>query len=85
MTARLKIGLDLGSTTVKRFETEERARLGLPLGHTPQWHDPVPSTFTESQRPHTTLLLARLTTAQDLFLQAACATTRSDGSVRGCR
>jgi hypothetical protein len=52
MTARLMIGLDVGSTTVNRFETKERARL---------------------------------TIAKDLFLQAACATTSSDGSVRGCR
>jgi hypothetical protein len=32
-----------------------------------------------------TLLLDRLTIAQDLFLQATCATTRSDESVRGYR
>ncbi|MGQ0695561.1 MAG: 2-hydroxyglutaryl-CoA dehydratase [Nitrospiraceae bacterium] len=54
-----------------RFEVEERARLGLAAQQRPQWHDPVPSTFTDAQRPHTTLLLAGLTMAQDVFIQAA--------------
>ncbi|WP_455246042.1 hypothetical protein [Petrachloros mirabilis] len=54
-----------------RFEAEERVRLGLAALQRPQWRDPVPSTFTEAQRPHTTLLLAGLTVAQDIFIQAA--------------
>lgn len=54
-----------------RFEVEERARLGLAAHQRHQWHDPVPSTFTEAQRPHTTLLLNGFTVAQDVFIQSA--------------
>jgi len=53
-----------------RFEAEERTRLGLAAQQRSQWRDPVPSTFTASQRPHTTLLVSGLTMAHDLFIQA---------------
>jgi predicted nucleotide-binding protein (sugar kinase/HSP70/actin superfamily) len=53
-----------------QFEAEERQRLGLPTVTMRQWHDPVPSTFTASQRPHTTLLVSGLTMAHDLFIQS---------------
>ena len=35
------------------------------------WHDPAPREFTKSQRPHTTILIAGLTAAHDMFIQAA--------------
>ena len=53
-----------------RFEVEERARLGLAAHPKQQWHDRVPSTFTASQRSHTTLLVSGLTMAHDLFMQS---------------
>ncbi|HEY6529619.1 MAG TPA: hypothetical protein VIZ65_13075 [Cellvibrionaceae bacterium] len=37
----------------------------------PHWFDAVPSTFTASQRAHTTILHAGLTVAHDLFIQSA--------------
>ena len=55
---------------LSQFEAEERQRLGLPAATKRQWHDPVPSTFTASQRPHTTLLVSGLTMAHDLFIQS---------------
>jgi predicted nucleotide-binding protein (sugar kinase/HSP70/actin superfamily) len=54
-----------------KFEAEERKRLGLPSEPATQWSDPVPSTFTASQRAHTTILVCGLTMAHDLFIQAA--------------
>jgi len=54
---------------LKKFEEEERSRLGL--GAKDHWFDPVPSTFTASQRAHTTLLVSGLTMAHDYFIQAA--------------
>lgn len=56
---------------LKRFESEERARLGLPVENIRQWTDEVPRTFTREQREHTTILVSGLTMAHDLFIQAA--------------
>src|SRR5688572_7244292 len=54
-----------------RFETEERARLGLPTQQVKQWFDNVPREFTAKQRAHTTILVCGLTMAHDLFIQSA--------------
>jgi predicted nucleotide-binding protein (sugar kinase/HSP70/actin superfamily) len=56
---------------LERFEKAERARLGLSDAKKEHWHDPVPQTFTKSQREHTTLLVSGLTMAHDLFVQSA--------------
>lgn len=57
---------------LEQFEAEERKRLGLPAtdGNT-HWNDPVPNFFTAKQREHTTLWVAGLTMAHDLFVQAS--------------
>ena len=56
-----------------RFEAEERERLGLRDDGAPpeHWRDPVPTGFTKRERPHTTILVAGLTVAHDLFVEAA--------------
>ncbi len=54
-----------------RFESEERARLGLPTQEVKQWFDAVPREFTADQRAHTTILVCGLTMAHDLFIQSA--------------
>ncbi|HTL87389.1 MAG TPA: 2-hydroxyglutaryl-CoA dehydratase [Acidimicrobiia bacterium] len=56
---------------LKKFEIEERKRLGLPVENAKQWFDEVPRTFTRDQREHTTILVSGLTMAHDLFIQAA--------------
>ncbi len=56
---------------LRQFEIEERRRLGLPVEPAKQWFDEAPSTFTRSQREHTTVLVCGLTMAHDLFIQAA--------------
>ncbi len=56
---------------LRQFEIEERRRLGLPAEPSRQWFDAVPSTFTRSQREHTTILVCGLTMAHDLFIQSA--------------
>ncbi|HRC55416.1 MAG TPA: 2-hydroxyglutaryl-CoA dehydratase [Kofleriaceae bacterium] len=56
---------------LRRFEEEERRRLGLPVDSVKQWRDEVPRTFTREQRDHTTILVSGLTMAHDLFIQAA--------------
>src|SRR5688572_32160078 len=56
---------------LKKFEAEERARLGLPTQQVKQWFDAVPREFTASQRAHTTILVSGLTMAHDLFIQSA--------------
>jgi predicted nucleotide-binding protein (sugar kinase/HSP70/actin superfamily) len=56
---------------LRRFEAEERARLGLAEEAGPQWRDEVHSRFTADQRARTTLLVSGLTMAHDLFVQAA--------------
>src|SRR5689334_15188236 len=68
--------LDLNSieaieAELKKFEIEERKRLGLPVETAKQWFDEVPRTFTADQRAHTTILVSGLTMAHDLFIQAA--------------
>ncbi|GMV40126.1 MAG: hypothetical protein AMXMBFR64_18420 [Myxococcales bacterium] len=54
-----------------RFEAEERARLGIEEAPREQWVDANPQTFTKAQRAHTTILVAGLTMAHDLFVEAA--------------
>ncbi len=54
-----------------RFEAEERARLGLTDRR--QWFDGNPNTFRVDQRAHTTILVAGLTQAHDLFIRSAIA------------
>jgi len=54
---------------LKRFEEEERERLGL--NQKPeQWEDKVNREFYADQRAHTTILVSGLTMAHDLFVQA---------------
>jgi len=55
---------------LRKFEAEERRRLGLPVEETKHFTDPVPNTFTKEQRAHTTLLVCGLTMAHDLFIQS---------------
>jgi predicted nucleotide-binding protein (sugar kinase/HSP70/actin superfamily) len=56
---------------LKKFEDEERRRLGLPVDSVKQWNDANPQEFTREQREHTTLLVCGLTMAHDLFIQSA--------------
>jgi len=77
-TTNTKNGSDLDLTSIeaieaelKKFEIEERKRLGLPVENAKHWFDEVPRTFTRDQREHTTVLVSGLTMAHDLFVQAA--------------
>jgi len=65
------VSLEAIEEQLKKFEEEERRRLGLPVGTAKQWIDEVPSIFTREQREHTTLMVCGLTMAHDLFFQAA--------------
>jgi len=65
------LSLDTIEAELKKFEDEERRRLGLPVDSVKQWFDAVPRTFTREQREHTTILVSGLTMAHDLFVQAA--------------
>lgn len=65
------MSLDTIEAELKKFEDEERRRLGLPVDSVKQWFDAVPRTFTREQREHTTILVSGLTMAHDLFVQAA--------------
>jgi predicted nucleotide-binding protein (sugar kinase/HSP70/actin superfamily) len=60
---------------LRRFEAEERRRLGLPpdegAERPAQWRDRVDARFTAEERAHTTLLVCGLTMAHDLFCQSA--------------
>ncbi|MFT3700651.1 MAG: 2-hydroxyglutaryl-CoA dehydratase [Kofleriaceae bacterium] len=56
---------------LKKFEIEERKRLGLPTEAAKHWLDEVPRHFTADQRAHTTILVSGLTMAHDLFIQSA--------------
>ena len=56
---------------LKKFEIEERKRLGLPVEDAKHWFDAVPREFTRDQREHTTILVSGLTMAHDLFIQSA--------------
>jgi predicted nucleotide-binding protein (sugar kinase/HSP70/actin superfamily) len=71
-------GSDLDVTSIeaieaelKKFEIEERKRLGLPVEDAKHWFDAVPREFTRDQREHTTILVSGLTMAHDLFIQSA--------------
>ncbi|HEV8324140.1 MAG TPA: 2-hydroxyglutaryl-CoA dehydratase [Myxococcota bacterium] len=55
---------------LRRFEQEQRRALGLDE-ETEHWWDSNPSTFTASQRPHTTILVSGLTMAHDYFIEGA--------------
>jgi predicted nucleotide-binding protein (sugar kinase/HSP70/actin superfamily) len=61
--------LDL-EAELKKFEDEQRARLGLD-SEKKHWVDPNPRTFTAKQRAHTTLLIGGLTMAHDFLITAA--------------
>src|SRR5437868_1841895 len=65
------MSLDAIEAELKKFEIEERKRLGLPVENVKQWFDAVPREFTREQREHTTILISGLTMAHDLFVQAA--------------
>ncbi len=54
---------------LKRFEEEERKRLGLDQERS-QWEDKVNRAFFADQRAHTTILVSGLTMAHDFFVQA---------------
>jgi predicted nucleotide-binding protein (sugar kinase/HSP70/actin superfamily) len=63
--------LDAIEAELKKFEIEERKRLGLPIEDAKHWFDAVPREFTRDQREHTTILVSGLTMAHDLFIQSA--------------
>jgi predicted nucleotide-binding protein (sugar kinase/HSP70/actin superfamily) len=63
--------LDAIEAELKKFEIEERKRLGLPTEDAKHWFDAVPREFTADQRAHTTILVSGLTMAHDLFIQSA--------------
>ena len=65
------MSLDAIEAELKKFEIEERKRLGLPVENHKHWFDAVPREFTREQREHTTILVSGLTMAHDLFIQAA--------------
>ena len=65
------MSLDSIEAELKKFELEERKRLGLPVENAKHWFDAVPREFTRDQREHTTILVSGLTMAHDLFIQAA--------------
>src|SRR4029079_7303619 len=65
------MSLDAIEAELKKFEIEERKRLGLPVENAKQWFDAVPRAFTRDQRSHTTILVSGLTMAHDLFIQSA--------------
>ncbi len=56
---------------LKSFESAERERLGLASMQRAQWAEKLHRTFTQDQRASTTILLAGLTRAHDLFLAGA--------------
>ena len=65
------MSIDAIEAELKKFEIEERKRLGLPVESAKHWLDEVPRKFTADQREHTTILVCGLTMAHDLFIQAA--------------
>jgi predicted nucleotide-binding protein (sugar kinase/HSP70/actin superfamily) len=56
---------------IKRFEIQQRKRLGLVESALDHWTDPNPQRFTKAQRSSTTLLIGGLTSMQDYFVQGA--------------
>ncbi len=65
------MSLEAIEAELKKFELDERKRLGLPVETAQHWFDAVPREFTRDQREHTTILVSGLTMAHDLFIQAA--------------
>ncbi len=65
-----------------RFEEEERKRLGL--AERSQWRDANPNAFRVDQRAHTTLLVAGLTQAHDIFVRSAIASCGYKVEVLDC-
>src|SRR5215470_7080400 len=65
------MSLEAIEAELKKFEIEERKRLGLPVESSKHWFDEVPRKFTADQREHTTILVCGLTMAHDLFIQSA--------------
>jgi len=63
--------IDAIEAELKRFEEEERARLGLSNEpKSQQWKDTVNRAFYADQRAHTTILVSGLTMAHDMFVKA---------------
>lgn len=58
-------------SSVQQFEVDEKSRLEINDVAKEHWFDANPTTFTASQREHTTVLHAGLTMAHDLFIQSA--------------
>ena len=54
---------------LQKFEDEQKRALGL--DEIEHWFDENPSTFTASQRKHTTILVSGLTMAHDYFIEGA--------------
>ena len=67
LNATAKLDLDVDAE-LKAFEREQMKALGLEPGKE-HWRDDNPTTFTATQRAHTTILISGLTMAHDLFLQ----------------
>ena len=55
---------------LKKFEEEERQKLGLKEARSTQWQDTINREFYADQREHTTILVSGLTMAHDMFVQA---------------
>ncbi|MBX3579646.1 MAG: hypothetical protein KF723_20780 [Rhizobiaceae bacterium] len=55
---------------LKRFESQERERLGLVRQAIEHWADANPMTFTKKQRAETTILFGGLTKVQDYLVSA---------------
>ena len=67
--ARMDMDVD---AELRRFEEEERKRLGLSDEKREHWTDSmIDPQFSASQRPHTTLLLGGLTMAHDYLVEGA--------------
>ncbi len=64
-----KVDLDIDAE-LKKFELEQMEALGIAPGKE-HWRDDNPTTFTGTQRAHTTVLISGLTMSHDLFLQGA--------------
>src|SRR4029453_3043463 len=55
---------------LKKFEEEERQKLGLKEARSEQWQDTINREFYADQREYTTILVSGLTMAHDLFVGA---------------
>ncbi|MBI4820539.1 MAG: 2-hydroxyglutaryl-CoA dehydratase [Deltaproteobacteria bacterium] len=57
---------------LKRFEEQERNRLGIPPSARPnQWSENIAPGFSRAERPHTTVLIGGLTMAHDELIKRA--------------